>query len=276
MNNKAACKCIPFTLLLFLGLAAHAQNSRSFRVIAFFTAKEDLAHISFVHEANTWFPQMARQYHFHYDSTSDWNNLNDTFLRHYQVVLFLDTRPETPQQRAAFERYIKKGGAWMGFHFAAFALTPSDYPQNWNWYHDTLLGSGQYKSNVWRPVPAILQVEDTTHPATSGLPSTFRSTPNEWYAWEGKLRENPDIRVLLSVHPSSFPLGTGPKPYEIWHSGDYPVAWTNRRFHIIYMNMGHNDMDYDGGTNRQLSSTFSSPEQNRFILQSLIWLANTR
>jgi len=28
---------------------------------------------------------------------------------------------------------------------------------------------------------------------------------------------------------ASFPLGTGPKPYEIWHSGYYPVVWTNKR-----------------------------------------------
>jgi len=34
-------------------------NQNSFRVIAFYTSKEDLAHISFVHEANRWFPQMA-------------------------------------------------------------------------------------------------------------------------------------------------------------------------------------------------------------------------
>ena len=75
------------------------------------------------------------------------------------------------------------------------------------------------------------------------------------------LRKNPDIRVLLSIDPSSFPLGTGPKPHEIWHSGDYPVVWTNTRYRMVYMNMGHNDMDYDGGTNRQLSSTF--PRRSR-------------
>src|SRR5271168_1800386 len=98
------------------------------KVIAFYTGKNDLAHISFVHEANQWFPKMARQYNFIYDSTTNWNNLNAGFLAQYQVVLFLDTRPDEPGQRAAFQKYMENGGAWMGFHFDGFALTPSDYP----------------------------------------------------------------------------------------------------------------------------------------------------
>ena len=45
--------------------AIHAQgNSSSFKVIAFYTAKEDAAHISFVHEANKWFPKIAKEYNF--------------------------------------------------------------------------------------------------------------------------------------------------------------------------------------------------------------------
>jgi hypothetical protein len=87
-------------------------------------------HISFVHEANQWFLAMAAKYQFTYDSTNNWNSMNDSFLSHYNVVLFLDARPDSLPQRMAFERYMKHGGVWMGFHFAGFALTPSDHPQN--------------------------------------------------------------------------------------------------------------------------------------------------
>src|ERR1700761_4531072 len=104
-----------------------------FHVLAFYTARNDQAHISFVHEANRWFPEMGRLYHFTYDSTNNWNDLNDSTLARYQVVLFLDARPDSPVVRAAFQRYMDHGGAWMGFHFAAFSLTPSDYPDNWPW-----------------------------------------------------------------------------------------------------------------------------------------------
>ena len=263
-------------ICFFSALTLNAQSANpGFKVIAFYTAKNDLAHISFVHEANKWFPEMGQIYHFTYDSTNDWSNLNSAFLSHYQVVIFLDTRPDDPAQRAAFQKYMENGGAWMGFHFSAFALTPSDFPMNWDWYHNQFLGSGSYVSNTWRPTSAILRVEDIDHPATKNLPKTFKSAPNEWYRWSNDLRKNPDIQILVSIDSSSFPLGTGPKQSEIWHSGYYPVVWTNKKYKMIYFNMGHNDMDYEhkfDTTNRTLSSTFSSKFQNQLIINSLLWL----
>ncbi|MES2331686.1 MAG: ThuA domain-containing protein [Bacteroidota bacterium] len=264
-----------FIILLFFTLANSAQTASKFKVIAFYTAKSDLAHISYVHEANNWFRDAGIANQFTYDSTNNWSNLNKTFLSQYQVVLFLDTRPEAPEQRAAFREYMEKGGGWMGFHFSAFALTPSAFNQDWDWYHNELIGAGQYASNTWRPTSAILRVENK-HPATQHLPETFKSSPCEWYRWEKDLRTNPDIKILLAIDSTSFPLGTGPKPHEIWHSGYYPVAWTNKKYKMIYTNMGHNDMDYEHKTNATLSNTFGSADQNTFILDALIWLGTGR
>ncbi len=258
-------------IALFCCCNVQAQKPK-FKVIAFFTGKNDQAHISFVHEANRLFPQMGKKYHFSYDSTQNWNNLNAQYLSHYQVVLFLDTRPEVPAQREAFQKYMEKGGAWLGFHFSAFALTPSAYPQNWDWYHNEFLGSGSYGSNTWRPTSAVLRVEDRKHPVTKNLPATFKSSPNEWYRWENDLRKNPDIDILLAIDSTSFPLGTGPKQNEIWHSGYYPVVWTNKKYNMIYMNMGHNDIDYENKTNKTLSSTFGEDSQYQLIANALLWL----
>jgi uncharacterized protein len=248
------------------------KGSSKFKVIAFYTERNDLAHISFVHEANKWFPKMAAQNNFVYDSTNDWTKLNTDYLSQYQVVLFLDTRPDVPEQRAAFKKYMDNGGAWMGFHFAGFALTPSEFPQNWDWYHNEFIGAGQYVSNTWRPTSAVLRVEDSKHPAVKNLPTTFKSSPNEWYRWEKDIRNNPDIKILLSIDSTSFPLGTGPKQHEIWHSGYYPVAWTNKKYRMIYTNMGHNDIDYENKTNKELSFQFDNDIQNKFILDALLWL----
>jgi hypothetical protein len=269
-----------FFVCLFSISKGEAQNNFvKFKVIAFYTAKNDQAHISFVHEANKWFPKIAAQYNFTYDSTNDWSNLNTQFLSQYQVVIFLDTRPDSLPQRMAFEKYMENGGAWMGFHFAAFALTPSDFPQNWNWYHEKFLGAGQYVSNTWRPVSAILKVEDKNHPVTKNLPDTFKSSPNEWYRWQNDLRKNSSIDILLSIDSSSFPLGTGPKQSEIWHSGYYPVVWTNKNYRMIYFNMGHNDIDYEhkyDAANKTLSSTFSSEMQDQLIINSILWLGSKK
>jgi len=248
------------------------NETTQFKVIAFYTAKKDLAHISFVHEANQWFSKIANQNNFTYDSTNDWSNLNSDFLSRHQVVIFLDTRPELPEQREAFKKYMETGGAWIGFHFAGFALTPSVYPQNWDWYHNQFIGAGQYKGNTWKPTSAILRVEDSVHPITKQLPKTFKSSPNEWYSWEKDLLKNPDIKILLSIDSSSFPLGTGPKPHEIWHSGFYPVVWTNKNYKMVYINMGHNDIDYEHKTNKELSFQFANETQNQLILNALLWL----
>lgn len=266
-----------FVFFSFLHVTAKAQHTTSsFKVIAFYTAKNDAAHISFVHEANKWFRKMSSVYGFQYDSTNDWSLLNTSHLSNYQIVIFLDTRPDSLNQRKAFQTYMENGGAWMGFHFSAFALTSSAYPQNWDWYHEQFLGSGEYVSNTWRPTSAKLRVEDKDHPATKGLPETVTSSANEWYRWKNDLRKNPDIKILLSIDSSSFPLGTGPKQNEIWHSGYYPVVWTNTKYRMIYFNMGHNDIDYEHGTNKELSSTFSSQMQNKLLINSLLWLGKRR
>lgn len=262
-------------LISFTGFSQHKKEKSKFKVIAFYTAKNDQAHISFVHEANKWFPKIAEENHFVYDSTDNWSNLNAKFLANYQVVLFLDTRPEAPEQREAFQKYMENGGGFMGFHFSAFALNNSSYPQNWNWYHNTFLGSGEYGSNTWKPTSAVLKVENK-HPATKNLPKTFTSAPNEWYRWGNDLTKNPDIEILLAIDPSSFPLGTGPKAHEIWHSGYYPVVWTNKKYKMLYVNMGHNDIDYEHGTNKTLSYTFDNKTESKLILDGLLWLGNSK
>ena len=272
-----ATKALTIIALAYLGLASIGSEKPRFRAIAFFTGKEDPAHISFLTEAVRWFPAQAHKYNFDFDTTSDWRNLNADFLRRYQVVVFLDTRPEDSAQRAAFQSYMEHGGAWMGFHFAGFALTPSKYPANWDWYHNDFLGAGSYVSNTWRPTSAFLRVEDRHHPATRRLPATFKSSPSEWYRWEKDLRQNRDIDILLSIDSTSFPLGTGPKPNEIWHSGYYPVVWTNRKYRMIYFNFGHNDIDYEhkyDTANRTLSHTLGNPVQDRMIIDALMWLGN--
>ena len=247
------------------------KNSK-FKVIAFYTAKNDKAHVSFVHEANRWFSQTASRLGFDYDSTNNWNNMNDSFLSGYDVVIFLDTRPDSASQRDAFRKYMEQGGAFMGFHFSAFALTPSAYPQNWDWYHDQFIGAGQYSGNTWSPTSAVLRVEEKKHPATEKLPETFTASPNEWYKWEKDLRKNPDIKILISIDSSSFPLGTGPKLHEIWHSGYYPVVWTNNKYKMLYINMGHNIIDYENKTNKELSFSFENEIQNKLIIDGLFWL----
>ena len=57
--------CFLFVWLLINSFNVSAQiRVRNFSVIAFFTAKEDPAHISFVHEANKWFSMQGEKLKF--------------------------------------------------------------------------------------------------------------------------------------------------------------------------------------------------------------------
>ncbi len=86
------------------------------------------------------------------------------------------------------------------------------------------------------------------------------------------------MHFKLSQHDlldsTSFPLGTGPKP-QIWHEGYYPVVWTNTKYNMLHLNMGHNDIDYENKTNKELSFAFENETQNKLIIESLLWLADS-
>ncbi|WP_328902956.1 MULTISPECIES: ThuA domain-containing protein [unclassified Streptomyces] len=254
---------------LVLGLQAapaHAAPAAgTFRVLAFYDGTYDAAHISFDHEANTWFAQQGAAHGFTYTATTDWNRLNSSELAGYQVVMFLDNYPHTASQRSAFQTYVQNGGGFVGFHVSAFNTDTSDWP----WYHNTFLGTGTFRSNTWGPTQETLRVDDPGHPATAGLPATITSSVSEWYSWQNDLRKNPAIDVLASMAPSTFPIGTDPN--QTWYSGDYPIVWSNRDYRMVYNNFGHNAMDY--ATNTALSSTFVSARQNQLLLQEIAWAA---
>ncbi|MEU7782513.1 RICIN domain-containing protein [Micromonospora parva] len=241
-----------------------AQAAPTFKVLAFYNGTWDAAHIDFVKDARAWFPQAAAQYGFSWEATNNWSLLNTANLAQYKVVMFLDDAPPTGQ-RAAFQQYMQNGGAWLGFHVSAW----TDNPSSWSWYYNTFLGTGAFQTNTWGPTRVTMRADNRTHPATRNLPATFPSSISEWYSWSNDLRQNPNIDILASVDPSSFPVGTDPN--QSWYGGYYPLVWSNRQYKMLYANFGHNAMNYS--TNTGLSSTFDSPQQNQLLIDGLHWLA---
>jgi uncharacterized protein len=74
-----------------------------------------------------------------------------------------------------------------------------------------------------------------THYPTTGLPASYESRANEWYLWKPSPRLNQDVCVLLTLAPSNYPLGKK----DIIMEGDLPVVWTNTKYRMLYINMGH-------------------------------------
>jgi hypothetical protein len=244
------------------------------QVLAFYTPdpqQQDRAHAAYVRHANVWFPQQATQQNFFtYTSSSDWTPLATITPAPGRVVLFLDFSPTDPAQQMGFQTYMENGGAWMGCHVSGYNDNMGGYP--WRWYFDTLLGGSYFVSNTWLPTPANLDVDDPSHPFSKGLGTTFTSATSEWYSWTVDLRTLPNIHILLSVDSSSFPLGTDPN--QSWYSGYYPIAWTNTNYKMLYVNMGHEAMDYAADT--ATSSTFDSATQDIMYSNAFRWLGGAQ
>jgi type 1 glutamine amidotransferase len=221
-------------------------------ILAFYSTNVEGDHVDFALQALKFFADTAKRDNFQFESTSNWDDLNPEQLKGVQVVMWLNDSAHTAQQRAAFEQYMEHGGGWFGFHFAAY----NDSGTNWPWFVQ-FLGGAVFYGNNWPPLPAILDVDDKTSPVTRHLPAHFLSPANEWYSWQPNPRANKDVKVLLTHDPLNFPLGFK----DTLTGGDIPVVWTNTKYRMIYMNMGHGDR------------IFSDEHQNQMFEDALLWLA---
>jgi YVTN family beta-propeller protein len=214
-----------------------------FQVVAFYSPNAEPDHVQFAEQAVKFFSDLAAKDNFVFLSTTDWANLNPEYLKKYQVVIWLNESPSSPDQRLAFQHYIEGGGAWLGFHAAGY----NDKDTNWPWFVD-FLGGAVFHINSWPPLPARLVVDDRTHPATANLPAAFVAPANEWYVWKPSPRLNNDVRVLVTFDPSNYPLGLK----DVLTGGDLPVVWTNTKYKMIYMNMGHGEKIFTDATQNRL------------------------
>ena len=244
------------SLLLLMAAPAicQAQQPR-FRVLAFYSEHTEPDHVEFGEQAVRFLRSLAKKDHFSLKTTTNFEVMRMPTLKQYRLVIWLNDLPSSPQQREAFARYMDSGGGWLGFHIAGY----NDSSTKWPWFVG-LLGGAVFESNSWPVLPATLRVEDRTSPVTRGLPPSFVSPANEWYIWQPDPRQNKDVTVLLSLDASNYPLGWK----DTLVGGDLPVVWTNTRYRMLYINMGHGD------------KIFTSPIQNRLFENAILWLCTKK
>jgi type 1 glutamine amidotransferase len=241
----------PLVALASLSPSVSAAQPNPFQVLAFYTDKGEPDHIDFAKQALSFFAGLAKKNDFQFEATVHWEDLNTEKLKNIQLVIWLNDFPKTTEERTAFENYMTHGGAWLGFHVSAY----NDESTHWPWFVD-FLGGAIFYGNNWPPLPAKLVVDDRGHPVARDLPATFMAPANEWYIWKPSPRLNKDVKVLLTLDPSSYPIGLK----DTITGGDLPVVWTNTRYRMLYMNMGHGD------------KIFSSPDQNKLFENAIRWL----
>jgi type 1 glutamine amidotransferase len=166
---------------------------------------------------------------------------NDQELKKYQAVIFLLTTGDVldAQQQAAFERYIRAGGGFVGVHSAA------DTEYDWAWY--TRLVGHMFQSHP--PVQTgVLKVEQAAFPGMERFAPRNLFT-EEWYSF-GPARSR--LNYLLSV--------TGPG------KGFQPVSWYQQfdGGRSFYTALGH------------LPATYSDPLFRHHLFGGIYWAATGR
>jgi type 1 glutamine amidotransferase len=167
---------------------------------------------------------------FTVDATENDALFTDAYLAQYKTVVFLSTTGDPVSTQAgkdAFQRYIQRGGGFVGVHAAA------DSGYSWAWY-GKLVGA-YFKAHPAGTPTARLVVEETVHPATQGLPASF-SRADEWYDFQTNPRAG--VHVLTSVDNSSYSGST--------MGSDHPTTWCQNYDggRSFYTALGHTIASY--------------------------------
>ncbi len=261
MTRKVALQALFLAIALLVGaryavpVVPAPQKPPTIHVLAIYSDKGEQDHIDFAHDALKFFSNLAKTKNFTFDSTTNWDVATAEKLKDIQLLIWLNDFPHNSAQRKIFEDYMNHGGAWLGFHVSAY----NDENTHWPWFVD-FLGGAVFFGNNWPPLPARLKVDDPAHPVTQGIPATLAAPANEWYIWKPSPRLNKDVRVLLTLDPANYPIGLK----DTITSGDCPVVWTNQRYKMLYINMGHGD------------KIFITPTQNHLLENAALWLLSPK
>jgi cytochrome c len=143
---------------------------------------------------------LGSEHGFTVDDTEDAGRFTDATLARYKAIVFLSTTGDIldRDQKAAFERYMRSGGGFVGIHSA------SDTEYQWPSY-GRLVGTWfASHSQIQR---ATVSIEDPDHPSTKGLPPKWERI-DEWYSFRSNPRSA--VHVLAPagaayLAPSSIP-----------------------------------------------------------------------
>jgi type 1 glutamine amidotransferase len=176
--------------------------------------------------------RLGDEHRFGVEQTEDERRFTDRNLERYDAVVFLSTTGEPlarPSHRGAFQRYIRRGGGFVGVHAA------SDSFARWPWYVG-LVGA-RFRRHAPGTSVADVVVEDRRTPATRGLPRVWRRV-DEWYAFRSNPRGR--VHVLATLDERTY------DPDGAAMGADHPIAWCHRYDggRSVYTAMGHTSASY--------------------------------
>ena len=176
----------------------------------------------------------------------------DGNLKQYRALVFANSNNEAfdnDEQRAAFQRFIRAGGGFVGIH----SSTGSE--RQWDYFRQ-LQGAKFLRHSPLQKF--AVNVVDSKHPATAHLATTWK-WEDECYFFTNL---NSGIRVLLAADTTTLKdakLTTAPG--EMSH-GVFPLAWCHEfeGGRVFYTSLGHKIAYY------------SDPVFRRHLLGGIRWV----
>lgn len=240
-------------LSLFAISALLSARAEQFSVLLF--SKTAGWHHDSINAGVTAIQELGKLHDFNVFWTADANRVfNDKELAKHKVVIFLLTTGDVlnDEQQAAFEKYIRAGGGFVGIHSA------SDTEYDWAWYNK-MVG---YMFHIHPAVQtATIKVEDFNFPGMDRFAKRFLFT-EEWYEFGAPKSDK--LKFLLSVDEKTYKTAANWGPKSGKGMGDlHPVSW----YH-----------EYDGGRAfytalGHLPATYSDPNFMHHIYGGIYWAA---
>jgi len=147
--------------------------------------------------------------------------------------------------KVELERYIRAGGGWIGIHGAISAEL------SWPFYDEIVVTRFL---NHPSPQPAVIGIEDATHPAMAVLPGQWSAT-DEWFNFKSNPRE-PGVDILATIDEATYTGGV--------MGADHPMIWSHERLggRVLYTEPGH------------LAARWSEPAYVDHVVAAVRWVAH--
>ncbi|MDO9368110.1 MAG: ThuA domain-containing protein [Sphingopyxis sp.] len=155
---------------------------------------------------------------------------NPGALAKFDVIVFANASGDiyTPDQRAAFQAWIAKGGGFVGLHSAGDGSHPAWFVQ--------MRGNGQFTGHPGGAdqfQAGDLILTDRSHPATRHLPERWRWT-DEYYSWDAPPAA--DARILARLDETGMTF----EPRLQMGAGHALLWWRcEGRARIFFSALGH-------------------------------------
>lgn len=179
---------------------------------------------------------------------------SDALLKRFSVIVLNSTNGMflTPDQGAALERFVARGGGLVALHAAGDSSFKND------WYDSTLMGGVKFIGHPGGSDQfqnAKITLNDPKHPILAGVTIPW-SPRDEWYSFSGDPAKA-GMTVLASIDEASY------KPGKIAMGASHPVIWINARTkgRVVYSALGHDPQAYD------------DPNYRRILTNAIRWAA---